>query len=91
MTENEYKGLSLNEFIVYYKFLNERSYIDINDETSIGYSVLRYLKELKTLRVEFEKNSKELAICKKGLEMACNGDAVVKVWELINGKKAREE
>lgn len=52
--------------------------------------IAEWLEELKTLRVELEKNSKELAICKKGLEMACNGDAVVKVWELINGKKARE-
>lgn len=58
--------MTLDEVIDSFK--NDLKYSDnVRDK-----SVLLYLEELKALRVEHEKNSKELEIHKRALEMACN-------------------
>lgn len=62
--------MTLDEFIEHIK-LNKHLYYKEELEIIVG-----FLEELKSLRVELEKNSKELEVYKNAFEMAC--------WDLDN-------
>lgn len=73
MTLDEYIE-HFNLVVVYAKRGGEypTNFSDLDNFIAFNTGVLGYLKELKTLRVEHEKNSKELEDYKKALKMACH-------------------
>lgn len=73
MTLDEY--IEHFNLVVTYAKRGEEYATNFSDPDNLIYfntMVLGYLKELKTLRVELEKNSKELELYNRALEMACD-------------------